>query len=60
MDAEQAAHATRLLNPAAVVPMHWGTFPMLAQTPDEFADKLSEQAPRTRLTVMRPGMTLEF
>lgn len=40
--------------------MHWGTFPMLAQTPDEFADKLSEQAPRTRLTVMRPGMTLEF
>ena len=60
MDAEQAAHATRLLNPAAVVPMHWGPFPMLAQTPDEFADKLSEQAPRTRLTVMRPGMTLEF
>lgn len=60
MDAYQAAHSVRLLNPATVVPMHWGTFPALAQSPDAFADILARECPRTRLAVMQPGQTLNF
>ncbi len=60
MDAEQAAHAARLLNPKTVVPMHWGTFPVLAQNTDAFAARLQREAPQTRLAVMRPGQTIEL
>jgi len=40
MDPPQAAHAARLLGVSAVVPMHYGTFPILAGTPSELADAL--------------------
>lgn len=60
MDAFQAAHAARLLRPKAVTPMHWGTFPVLAQSPDEFATRLQDIAPATRLAAMKPGETATF
>lgn len=40
MDPPQAAHAAKLLGVSAVVPMHYGTFPILAGTPSELADAL--------------------
>jgi L-ascorbate metabolism protein UlaG (beta-lactamase superfamily) len=40
MDPAQAAHAARLLGVSAVVPMHYGTFPILAGTPAELAAAL--------------------
>ncbi len=40
MDPPQAAYAARLLGVSAVVPMHYGTFPILAGTPAELADAL--------------------
>jgi L-ascorbate metabolism protein UlaG (beta-lactamase superfamily) len=36
-----AARAARLLGVEAVVPMHYGTFPILAGTPGELASHLS-------------------
>ncbi len=60
MDAFQAAHAARLLKAKTVTPMHWGTFPVLAPTPDEFMVRLKEVAPRTRPVIMRPGETVHF
>ncbi len=40
MDPAQGARAARLLGVATVVPIHYGTFPLLAGTPDELAAAL--------------------
>ena len=40
MDPLQAAKAARMLEADAVVPIHWGTFPVLAGTPAELAGYL--------------------
>ncbi len=38
MDPRQAAKAAKLLGVSTVVPMHYGTFPILAGTPEELRD----------------------
>ena len=55
MDARDAAYACKLLKPHHVIPMHWGTFPILAQGTDEFRSALEDIAPDTRLLAIRPG-----
>ena len=40
MDPHQAAHAARLLKVKRVVPMHYGTFPVLTGRPEDLAQKL--------------------
>ena len=59
MDGLQAAHAARLLKPKAVIPMHWGTFPVLAQDASAFTAHLASVAPGVRPVVMKPGETVE-
>ncbi len=58
MDAGQAAYACKLLGCKAVAPMHWGTFPILAQSTDEFAAELKRHAPSTKMVDIRPGQTV--
>jgi len=41
MGPREAAHATKLLGAKTVVPMHFGTFPVLTGTPDELASLAS-------------------
>lgn len=48
MGAKGAAMAAELLQPTAIVPVHYKSFPMLAQSPDEFRKVLSS-ALRNRL-----------
>jgi len=55
MDARQAALACKLLRCSKVVPMHWGTFPVLEQNTKAFAAALKEFAPDTVLTPMEIG-----
>ena len=55
MDANDAAYACKLLKPQHVAPMHWGTFPILAQNTDDFRKALARIAPDTRLLTLRPG-----
>lgn len=57
MDPEQAAYACKLLAAAQVIPMHWGTFPVLEQNTSAFAEQLSRLAPDTRLHSLAPGQT---
>jgi L-ascorbate metabolism protein UlaG (beta-lactamase superfamily) len=54
----EAAHATRLLGVRHVVPIHYGTFPFLTGTPEEFQDHLSRIAPDAIVHVMQPGEDL--
>lgn len=44
MGPEGAAQAARLLQAKAVLPIHWGTFPVLAGTPEELALALEGSA----------------
>lgn len=60
MDALQAAHACKLLGLKQVIPMHWGTFPVLAQSPDEFKTKVSMLAPDCECLDMKTGGSLEI
>jgi L-ascorbate metabolism protein UlaG (beta-lactamase superfamily) len=54
----EAAYACRLLQPKAVIPMHWGTFPALTGTPDELAARLREGGMSIEVIAIKPGETL--
>ena len=60
MDARQAALAAKMLRAKAVIPMHWGTFPVLAQSTDEFAGELGKAAPGCRFVPIKPGQTIDL
>jgi L-ascorbate metabolism protein UlaG (beta-lactamase superfamily) len=55
MDAEQAARACALLGVRQVVPMHWGTFPLLTGTPAA----LRQLVKGVEVLELRPGETSE-
>jgi len=55
MDAYQAAHALKLLTPQIAIPMHYGTFPIIAQDASEFVEYASKLAPETKVVVLKPG-----
>ncbi len=59
MDARQAAKAAGLLKAKAVIPMHWGTFPALAQSTAEFEKELKTQTPGCKFIKIAPGQTIE-
>ena len=54
----EAAHAARLLGVRHVVQIHYGTFPFIPGTPEEFQEHVSEIAPGTTVHVMQPGEEL--
>ena len=51
MDPREAGVACELLGVKRVVPCHWGTFPLLAGTPDE----LKQNAPGVEVEAVDPG-----
>ena len=55
MDARQAAQAAAFLKADLACPMHWGTFPPLAQNTDEFCRELSARAPGCKPLLLEPG-----
>ncbi len=54
MDPRQAAKAAKLLGVSTVVPMHYGTFPILAGTPEELRDAARGAFEVVVLTVGEP------
>lgn len=60
MDAAQAALACKLLKCKAVVPMHWGTFPVLARDTKAFEAELAKLDLPCACVVMAPGQTRAF
>ncbi|WP_028574774.1 metal-dependent hydrolase [Desulfonatronovibrio hydrogenovorans] len=60
MDSRQAALACRLLKCRQVVPMHWGSFPVLEQDTQSFARELTQRAPETELISMEPGQKISL
>jgi L-ascorbate metabolism protein UlaG (beta-lactamase superfamily) len=58
MDPREAALACRLLQPRFVIPMHYGTFPVLTGTAEELAALLKDQ-PETLVLPLKPGETVD-
>jgi L-ascorbate metabolism protein UlaG (beta-lactamase superfamily) len=53
MGPHEAAHAARLLKVKTVIPMHYGTFPVLAGRPEDLAAKLQKDG--VRVWPLQPG-----
>ncbi|MDR2488894.1 MAG: metal-dependent hydrolase [Desulfovibrio sp.] len=60
MDARQAALAAKMLRAKAVIPMHWGTFPVLEQDSRGFVEELAKISPDCRFVSLMPGQSLEL
>lgn len=54
MSPREAAYACRLLKPKTVLPMHFGTFPLLTGTPAQ----LQKLVPEVEVVEMKPGVTI--
>lgn len=57
MGPEDAARAVEMIAPKRVIPMHYNTFPVIEQDPEEFRRAVGDRA---EVTVMRPGETIEI
>ena len=57
MGPEDAARAVEMIQPKRVVPMHYDTFELIEQDPEEFARAVGGAA---GVTVMQPGETIEL
>lgn len=55
MDAYQAAEAVKMLNPKAVLPIHYGSFPIIAKSADEFVSLCSEKTPQVKVMAIPAG-----
>jgi L-ascorbate metabolism protein UlaG (beta-lactamase superfamily) len=60
MGPARAAEAVKLVNPSQVIPMHYGTFPILTGTPEAFERELKERQVKTQLRVIKVGETIEL
>jgi len=54
MSPREAAYACKLLQPKTVIPMHFGTFPLLTGKPSE----LQKLAPEVKVLELKPGQTV--
>jgi L-ascorbate metabolism protein UlaG (beta-lactamase superfamily) len=60
MDPVRAAQAVEWVNPKQVVPMHYGTYPILKGTPAQLKDALDRRKLGDRMLEMKPGETRTF
>jgi L-ascorbate metabolism protein UlaG (beta-lactamase superfamily) len=60
MDPRAAAHACKLLGVQAVVPSHYGTFPVLTGTPEQLKKHLADLDLHPRVVELQPGCSETF
>jgi len=58
MDPREATYAAKLLGSKYIIPMHYGTFPVLTGTAEEFS-KLMKEVPQAKVLVLKPGETVQ-
>ena len=56
MGIDDAVKAVEFLRPKKVVPVHYNTFPLIEQDPQEFADKVKT----AEVVIMKPGDSIEY
>ena len=55
MGPKEAAFACKLIRPKYVIPEHYGTFPVLTQSAEEFIKETKRLAPNTEVFAINPG-----
>ncbi len=60
MGPEEAAFACKMIGPRYAIPEHFGTFPVLVQTADEFVKQVRHDAPKTKTLVINPGKEISI
>jgi L-ascorbate metabolism protein UlaG (beta-lactamase superfamily) len=55
MDPMQAARACRFLEIQRVIPIHWGTFPLLTGTPEQLGQAIGDLGARCEVVTLAPG-----
>jgi L-ascorbate metabolism protein UlaG (beta-lactamase superfamily) len=60
MGPQEAAYACRLIRPRYAIPEHYGTFPVLVQTADDFVRWVEQYAPDTETFTLTPGEPIEM
>jgi len=60
MDPARAAQAVEWVNPKKVVPIHWGTYPILSGNPAQLKAALDARGLGDRMAEMKPGETRDF
>ena len=60
MGPKEAAFACKLIRPKYAIPEHFGTFPVLAQSADEFVKETKYLAPKTDVVVINPGEEIKI
>jgi L-ascorbate metabolism protein UlaG (beta-lactamase superfamily) len=58
MDPREATYAAKLLGSKYVIPMHYGTFPVLTGTAEEFSG-LMQEVPKSKVLALIPGETVQ-
>lgn len=58
MDPREATYASKLLGSKYLIPMHYGTFPALTGTVEEFLE-LMKEVPQTKVLVLKPAETVQ-
>ena len=58
MGPSRAAEAVKLVKARTVIPMHYGTFPILTGTPEAFERELKTRKSKAQLRVMKIGQML--
>jgi L-ascorbate metabolism protein UlaG (beta-lactamase superfamily) len=58
MGPARAAQAVKLVAPGTVIPMHYGTFPVLTGTPEAFDRELKQCRVKAQLRVIKIGETI--
>ncbi len=60
MNPQTAAVAVSWIKPKVAIPMHYNTFPIIAQNPEKFAALVREKSPETMAVILKPGETFEY
>ena len=60
MGPARAARAVELVKPRFVIPMHFGTFPVLKGTPDMLRHEMKKRGSKAQLRIMEPGEKLDI
>ena len=60
MGPARAAEAVKLVKARTVIPMHYGTFPILTGTPEAFGRELKQREAEAELRVMKVGETISL
>ena len=60
MGIPEAVKAVELVRPKVAIPMHYNTWPPIAQNPEEFAEAVAACCPDTQVVIVKPGESVEI